>query len=73
MAEKMNKTMEIKIDKTDMMFVESQLEDIIKAVMYLSSIRMDIDEHVSYDATVNPDTGGLHIDSFTVRFKRLSV
>ena len=41
--------------------------------MYLSSIRMDIDEHVSYNATVNPDTGGLHIDSFTVRFKRLSV
>ena len=34
---------------------------------------MDIDEHVSYNATVNPDTGGLHIDSFTVRFKRLSV
>ena len=30
MAEKMNKTTEIKIDKTDMVLVESQLEDIVK-------------------------------------------
>ena len=73
MAEKMNKTTEIKIDKTDMMLVESQLEDIVKTVMYLSSIRMDIDENVSYNATVNPDTGGLHVDSFTVRFKKTQV
>lgn len=61
---------DIKIDEASMRLVDSQLEDIIKTMEYLSSIRMDVDGHVTYEATINPDTGSMSVDSFTIRFTK---
>lgn len=59
----------ISIPKESATLFDSRVESIWRAMSYLLHWRTDVEDKVTYNATVNPETGTLTLDSFTVRFK----